>query len=159
MTTKKTPRIKNYTTQLSDAQIFEAIGKTLSSHKARRVTFDYDDAGRAVAIEFIVEVGKESCAFRLPARFQKAEPLVAQARKAARLAASGPALSDALYRVVWAVIRDWLDAQMALIDIGPSSIEEVFLPYLVEGNKTLFERFAEQRALPMPARRVVISEE
>jgi len=152
-------RIKNYTTTLSDEAIFSAIRKTLSSHRAKRITFDYDEQGRAIAIEFIVEIGRESLAFRLPARFQDAEPLVAKARKEARKAASGEALKDASYRVVWAIIRDWLDAQMALIDIGSSRIEEVFLPYLmVEEGKTLFERFAEQRALPAPQQTRIFEE-
>lgn len=134
-----TPRIKNYTTELSEAAIFEAIRKTLASHGAKRITFDYDDQGKATAIEFVVEVGGVPCSFHLPARFKEAEPLVAKARKAARMAASGEAL---------------------LIDVGSSSLEEVFLPYLVvEEGKTLFEQFAERRALPPPSSHTIIAEE
>lgn len=156
--TSQSSRIKNYTTQLSEDEIFKQIHKILASHGVKRTSFDYDDNGRAVAIEFVVEAGNERLTFRLPARFKEAEPLVAKARKAARLAASGEALKDASYRVVWTVIRDWLDAQMALIDIGASRLEEVFMPYMIEGGQTLFEHFVARRALPPPSR-MTISEE
>lgn len=157
MTTKKqsnAPKLKNYLSSSPESAIFEAIRKTLAGAGAKRVVFDYDDDGRATAIEFIIEVGKERLAFRLPARIEQATPLVTAARKAARQGTT----PDQVYRTVWATIRDWLDAQMALIQIGASRTEEVFLPYLlVEGNKTFFDEFAERRALPPP--RYVIKEE
>lgn len=157
---KGAPRLKNYSSEASESSIFEAIRTTLAAHRARRILFDYDEQGKATAIEFVVEVGKMPLHFRLPARFEDAAPLVAAARKAARQGAtSGEALRDQAYRAVWATIRDWLSAQMALIDIGASSMEEVFLPYLlIDENKTLFEEFAEQRKLP-PSSRVIITEE
>lgn len=156
---KAAPRLKNYSSEASESSIFEAIRKSLAAHKAKRIMFDYDDEGRATSIEFVVELGRTSYTFKLPARFEEAEPLVAEARKAARMGAtSGEALSNQAYRAVWATIRDWVDAQMALIDIGASRIEEVFLPYLVVGeDRTLFEEFAEQKKLPPPSR-VIITE-
>jgi hypothetical protein len=151
------PRLKNYASEASEESIFEAIRKTLALHKARRIVFDYDDAGRAISIEFTVTLGKTPYVFKLPARFDEAEPLVAEARKAMRMSAtSGEKLRDQTYRAVWATIRDWIDAQMALIDIGAVRLEEVFLPYLlVDQGKTMFERFAEQRQLPSPNRTVI----
>jgi hypothetical protein len=34
------------------------------------------------------------------------------------------------YRVAWRNILDWVQAQMALLEIGMAKIEEVFLPYM-----------------------------
>src|SRR4051794_19022529 len=75
------PRLKNYASGASEASIFDAIRKTLAAHHAKRIVFDYDDAGRAVSIEFTVQLGATAYAFKLPARFEDAEPLVAQARR------------------------------------------------------------------------------
>jgi hypothetical protein len=154
---KAAPRLKNYTSEASEESIFEAIRKTLAAHKAKRIVFDYDDAGRATSIEFTVMLGKTPYTFKLPARLENAEPLVAEARRSAGKAASpGERLRDQTYRTVWATLRDWIDAQMALIDIGASRMEEVFMPYLlVEPGVTMFERFAEQRALPPPSGYVI----
>jgi hypothetical protein len=154
------PRLKNYASEASEASIFDAIRKTLAAHKAKRIVFDYDDAGRATGIEFTVKLGSVPYTFRLPARFEAAEPLVAQARRSAGMSAtSGEKLRNQTYRTVWATLRDWIDAQMALIDIGAVRIEEVFMPYLIiEPGVTMFERFAEQRALPSPHRTVITEE-
>lgn len=157
---KSAPRLKNYSSKASEAAIFNAIHKTLVAHKAKRILFSYDNEGRASAIEFTVQLGNAPYIFKLPARFETAEPLVAQALcDAGRSATSREKLRDQAYRTVWATIRDWIDVQMALIDIGASRMEEVFMPYLlVEPGVTMFERFAEQRALPAPKRTTTITE-
>ena len=52
------------------------------------------------------------------------------------------------YRTAWANIRDWLDAQMALIQTQQVKIEEVFLPYMAVGKeKTLFQQMEERQFL------------
>ena len=159
--TARRPRLKNYASSASEDAIFGAIRATLGAHGARRVIFEYDGTGRAASIEFMVMLGDMPYTFKLPARFKAAEPLVAEARRSAGKAASpGERLRDQAYRSVWATLRDWIDAQMTLIDIGATRMEEVFLPYLVVApGKTLFEEFAEQRALPLPRRGTVITEE
>ncbi len=44
------------------------------------------------------------------------------------------------YRVAWRNILDWVQAQMALIEIEMTKLEEVFLPYMVaKSGKTYFE--------------------
>ncbi len=150
--TKAAPRLKNYASEASLESIFAAIRTTLATHKAKRIMFDYDEAGRATAIEFVVELGRTPYTFRLPARFEAAKPLVKKAREdAGAWRISEEKLDEQAYRAVWATIRDWVSAQMALIDIGASRMEEVFMPYLiVEPGVTMFERFAEQRQLPAP---------
>ena len=49
------------------------------------------------------------------------------------------------YRVAWRNILDWVQAQMALLEIGMVKMEEVFLPYMQDRQGvTYFERM-EQR--------------
>ena len=143
---KGAPRLKNYRSQATEDAIFSAIRKELAGHLAKRIRFDQDDAGNAIAIEFSIEAsGGGRYTFRLPARFEQAGPLVAASLKAGGRGTSEEAVKDQAYRTVWATIRDWISAQMALIDIGAVQPEEVY------------ERFAEQRALPSP--RMTIREE
>jgi hypothetical protein len=55
------------------------------------------------------------------------------------------------YRVAWRNILDWVQAQMALLDIGMAKMEEVFLPYVVNREgKTLFEHY-EQHGFALPS--------
>lgn len=52
---------------------------------------------------------------------------------------------DQARRVAWRIIKDWVEAQMAIIQSGTAEMAEVFLPYVVhpETGLTLFEEFKE----------------
>ena len=54
-------------------------------------------------------------------------------------------MEEQAYRVAWRNILDWVEAQMALLEIEMAKIEEIFLPYMVNSTgETFFERM-EQR--------------
>ena len=47
---------------------------------------------------------------------------------------------DYCYRVAWRVLRDWVDTQMALVELDIVQMQEISLPYVVQKNgQTLFE--------------------
>ena len=47
-------------------------------------------------------------------------------------------------RVAWRVIKDWLEAQLALIEAGVADMTQVMLPYmLVEPGQTVWDRYLE----------------
>ena len=53
-----------------------------------------------------------------------------------------------VYRTAWANIRDWVTAQMALIDTEMVRIEQVFLPYMVnKQGQTYFDVLKEKQFL------------
>lgn len=46
------------------------------------------------------------------------------------------------------IIKDWVDAQLAIIESDMVTLEQVFLPYMqVKGNQTLYETMVERRFL------------
>jgi len=124
--------LKNYTSTSSLPNIFSAIEKTLATHKAKQIIRDYDNNGRIVSISFVIETNKGILGIRLPARFSKVEQIFKEQNIRYN--------PDQPYRTAWATIRDWVDAQMALIDWEMVKPEEVFLPYAVNKNgQTFFE--------------------
>lgn len=154
-----TTRLKNSYSGASNASIFEAITKSLATHSARRIMFDYDSDGQAVALQFAIEIGRDTLLFRLPARIENVAKLVQRSYRSRGSGIAGKKLKDQAYKTAWANIRDWVTAQMALIDSEMVQVEEVFLPYLVvEEGKTLFEQFAERRALPPPSKTRITEE-
>ena len=42
-------------------------------------------------------------------------------------------------RTAWRIIREWILAQMALIETEMVTVEEVFLPYMLTGRQTLYQ--------------------
>ena len=49
-------------------------------------------------------------------------------------------------RVGWRIIKDWLDAQLTLLNIEMVKVEEIFLPYMYHDKlgKTVFELLEER---------------
>lgn len=44
-------------------------------------------------------------------------------------------------KVAWRILKDWVEVQMALIDIGMVQFEEVFMPYIeVDNGQTIYQR-------------------
>lgn len=45
-------------------------------------------------------------------------------------------------RTAWRNVRDWIMAQMAIVEAGQVQIDEVFLPYLTDGKgRTLYQLY------------------
>lgn len=133
-------KLKNYQSRSPLNNIFSDIEKTLASHGARQIVRDYDGQGRIVAIAFAVDVNGRALGIRLPARFDRVEQIFRQ--QGIRYKEDQP------YRTAWATIRDWVSAQMALVDWEIVKVEEVFLPYMVwSDGRTFFEVVKENQFL------------
>lgn len=51
-------------------------------------------------------------------------------------------------RVAWRILKDWIEAQMALLDIEMVRFEEIFLPYIeTQNGKTIYEQLEEKKFL------------
>lgn len=51
-------------------------------------------------------------------------------------------------RVAWRILKDWVLAQMALLDIHMVQMQEVFMPYIVDQTgRTLYEKLEEKQFL------------
>lgn len=147
--------IKNYTS--NSKQTFDVIQKCLAMHGAKQVMFEYGQDGRVLSLNFALDIGGRLCGFTLPARVEKVEAIFL-ANKKPRFDWQKPEPlkqdeKDQAYRTAWANIRDWITAQMALVETEQAKVEEVFLPYLIigENKKTLYEGMASNNMqLPSP---------
>jgi len=136
-TKKAPPRIKNYRSQASMSSIFETIRESLATHKARRVMFDNDENGRMISILFEMEINGERFAFRLPVRFERLKKRVAESYRAIGKSISGEALDEQTYTTGWATIRDWILAQMALIESEAVDVDRPPMRRLSSDNSCL----------------------
>jgi hypothetical protein len=130
--------LKNYRTRLS-TDPFAVIQKTLATHKAKQITQEFGDDGRVHALTFSLEINGRGHMFHLPARVDNVERLLYGKKDLTETQ------KQQAYKTAWANIRDWISAQMALLDTGMVKPEEIFLPYMQDREGvTLFERM-EQR--------------
>ena len=141
--------IKNYTSDIPIERIFAELQQALGTHGAKQISFDYGDDGKVHGVQFVIKVNDRFIPVKLPARVEKAQTVLKKqwdegiiSHKRGKEQTYG---YEQAYRVAWRNILDWVQAQMALLEIGMAKIEEVFLPYMQDREGiTFFERM-EQR--------------
>jgi len=126
--------LKNYRSGMGIERIFDVIRRSLVEHRAKQIIFEYADDGRVKALVFSLDIAGTLHGFQMPARVERVEKLLYPHGDMT------PSQKEQAYRTAWANIRDWITAQMALIDTQMVKPEEVFLPYMVtRDGKTYFE--------------------
>lgn len=142
--------ILNYTTQIDAAKTVTEIQEMLVRAKAQAVMSEYDDAGILSALSFRIKTGAGVLTFRLPANVQKILQVLVRQKITPRLQTREQAA-----RVAWRIIKDWLEAQLALVSAEMVDIEQVFLPYAqFPDGVTVYERLKDERfqGLTLPDR-------
>lgn len=52
-------------------------------------------------------------------------------------------------RVAWRIVKDWVEAQVALIQTEMVTLDQVMLPYMIGvGDKTIYELYKARKLLP-----------
>lgn len=139
----KNNRIKNYTTSIPWSRTISEIEEMLTQIGASTIMKDYRGDGRVEALSFKLK-GK---GYRLPSNTEKC---IAKLKEAGLYNAKSDIDKEKqAENVTWRIIKDWLDAQIALMQIGQAEPEEIMLPYMYNGKKTLYQMFKEKGfALP-----------
>lgn len=145
--------LKNYTTAIGALKSIGEIQGNLVAHGARTVMIGYGAFGNPESLSFEVFSAQGDISFRLPANVGKVQSLlekqlydsnyrsydsVYQAQRKEKLRKQAP-------RVAWRILKDWVDAQMAIIETEMVTLEEVFLPYMqVKDGRTLYQLMQHQ---------------
>lgn len=139
--------ILNYTTKIDSYKTITEIQKILSAHGATKMIVDSDPAGNPVALTFCINWNGMMTAFALPCNF---DGVLRAMRKSSKVPRSLCTEEQAL-RVGWRIVKDWVEAQMAIVEAQLSSIAEVFLPYVVtRTGSTLFKYLEGDKTLLLP---------
>lgn len=130
--------ILNYTTKVDALKTQSEIVYILAKHGARAVLQEYDDTGKVVALSFQILTSAGNQAIRLPANVSAVYAVLQRQRVKCDMAQAE--------RVAWRILKDWLEAQMAILESEMVEIDEIFLPYMVNRQgKTLYELYASQQ--------------
>ena len=152
--------LKNYTTEVPARRSVDEIQKKLINHGATSLIINYGPDKEPVSVSFIIETSQGHLPFRLPAKVEQVEKILLGMRK--RPPETWHYDYDSVMarvkkqaaRVAWRIIRDWVDAQLAIIETEMVTVEQVFLPYmLMEGRDiTLYETLVDRGFYLPPGR-------
>lgn len=139
--------IKNYTTQVDPLKTVGEIEIILAKHGVSRVSKEYNGFGGVSALVFAVRMpGKESdIPFRLPINTKAVLDVLKAENKRGKLPRSYVTEAQA-ERIGWRIMKDWVDSQLAIVQIGMVTIQEVFLPYLYsyQSGRTLYQQISQE---------------
>jgi len=145
--------LKNYTTQVSALKSIGEIQCNLVAHGASTILLNYGADRQPESLSFIITTPRGDVPFRLPANVERVKAVLLK-----QLSSSTYRQWDSVYqeerrrkvgeqasRVAWRIIKDWVDAQLAIIETEMVTIEQVFLPYMqVQSGQTLYEAMVDR---------------
>ena len=130
----------NYTTSVKSAKTIGEVTQLLIKGGARQIMSEFDVNGEATGITFSVATPLGVRGFTLPVN---AEPvrLILQEDSNPSLRPSHRTPEHAR-NVAWRIIKDWLEAQLALIETEMVTFDQVMLPYMrsIDGG-TFYESY------------------
>ena len=131
--------ILNYTTKIDAYKTVGEITGILVKHGAKRIAQDYDGE-RVVAVCFVINSPFGEQAVRLPANAERVLKVLEKQKVHADYAQAE--------RVAWRIVKDWVEAQMAILESGQVSMSEIFLPYMMnEEGETVYQLFEKKQLL------------
>jgi len=122
-----------YTTKIEASQSLMEIQEMLSKGGAYEISVQYD-AGKAIAVVFRLSIAGEMTTFRLPSRS-------AGVFRCLKLSKAPKKIKtwEQAERIAWRILRTWIEAQLALVELQMADAQEVFLPYAqLPGGQTFY---------------------
>jgi hypothetical protein len=127
--------ISNYTTKIDWNKTIGEIQAILTAHDADKIMVTNENR-LPVAISFLYSVNGREISFTLPANYQG---VLGAMKKDAKVPRKDCNKEQAL-RVSWRILRDWVEAQMAMVEAEQAEMLQVFLPYAVlSSGQTVYE--------------------
>jgi hypothetical protein len=134
-------RIFMETTSISASKTVSEITTKLVEAGARQISHSYSPEGDVSGVCFSVPVGGHLVSYALPANIDPIESALRKKRVSVR---DRQAIRQQAVRVAWRQILRWVEAQLALIQTGMVTVDQVFLPYAQAPNgQTFYEAFLE----------------
>ena len=128
--------ILNYTTTITTEKTAGEIQGKLAAAGAQAVMCEYDEDQVMESISFRINTEKGLVSFMLPANKDGVHAALVASNAPNRLKTPEQAA-----RVAWRIVKDWVEAQLAIIEAGMADIIEVFLPYAQDDTgKTVYEK-------------------
>lgn len=142
--------VLNYTTQISANKTVGEMQAALAAAGAGRISVDYEGAS-PVALSFMLATPHGPRHFTLPVNVDAMHRLLVAQDRAGKLRGGTKATRSSreqAERVAWRVMKDWLLAQLALVETEMAGLDQVMLPYLQidEAGRTLYASYREREA-------------
>ncbi len=134
----------NYTTSKPVEDTVLEIQKILSGFGVSAMLTEYDGP-QVAAVSFRIQVAGKATSFKLPCNWRAVQQIFKQknanrVRRNGRLEDKMKEEDEHSQRVAWRIIKDWIEAQLAMVEVNMVTVPQVFLPYAIMADgRTLSE--------------------
>lgn len=140
--------LKNYTTIKNYRTTIQEIETYLSKMGAKRILKEYDGRGIVTSLSFEINYNEKLLPIKLPARIDRVpaalrsiyntDKELTSTQKALVKKAMGD--EQRAINIAWRIIKDWLEANMSIMQLDQINMLEALLPFVVMKNgKTFYE--------------------
>ena len=137
----------DYTTSVPVAKTVAQIQAKLVKNGARAVMIEYSDRGWVTALAFKVNTPNGELPIRLPIDAASTLKVLQKQHYKGEIPARF-ADEEHAYRVAWRIIKDWVEAQMSLLETEMVRMEQIFLPYvIIRSGQTVYQVMSEKHFL------------
>jgi excinuclease UvrABC nuclease subunit len=133
----------NYTTEIAAEKSVSEIQRRLAQAGVSQVMHGYDHEGNLNELSFRIKTQFGDMAFRMPANVEAVQAILQRQFKSGRSRFSS---REHATKVAWRILKDWVEAQLALLRTGQVTIEQVFLAYAQNtSGQTVYEALVERK--------------
>lgn len=140
--------LKNYTSSVPVSVTIGRIEAILIRCGVQGITKDYGPQGETVALTFHIQQGESKVAIRLPANREDAlnafwaDYCERHPKEWLRKKTRKDFVQQA-ERTAWKLMEDWVAVQMSLIQMKQAETLQVFMPFVWDGKRTLYQMVKE----------------
>jgi len=132
----------NYTTTVPVMRTVGVIQALLVEAGARQIVTEWDDHGLPTGVSFVVATAYGPRGFVLPVDPKAVEQVLWQDRKVERRFKT----PEQAERVAWRIVKDWVEAQLAIIRTNMVTLDQVMLSYMTDDSgRTVYDLYLEKQ--------------
>lgn len=148
--------LKNYTSNVPVSQTIYKIEQVLIRCGVTGITKEYGTNSEITAIRFHIPIKNKEVTIRLPADAEKAQDALWRDYAGEDITPDGTTIKwgckkklrrtsfrEQGQRTAWKIIQDWIEVQMSMIQMQQADTVEVFMPYIWDGQSTVYQRIKE----------------
>lgn len=146
--------LMNATTTVAVEKTIGSIQATLVKHKCRAMTTKYSERGDVIGLRFTLQTTFGERVYELPVNVDGVFQVMLAEKRAGHLSglANHRIDRDQALRVSWRILKDWIEAQLAICQTRAVLMETVMMPYmLIDEHRTVYQAYAEQQQALLPS--------
>lgn len=138
----------NYSTTIDAEQTIGEIQKKLSGYGVIAMMTEYDGP-QVAAVSFKLNLDGKVMGFKMPCNWRAVRAVFdEQGIGTGKMKHKDKNLDNQAIRTAWRVIKAWVEAQLALVEINMVTLPQVFLPYAItRDGRTLAQKLVDEPEL------------